>query len=142
MSIAKRKSSVPPVQRPRGTSQPKPWMPHEQQARQQPQPCRAREPQSSRSSHPSYEAYLRLRSLLTQASGTIADVANQLESHAVDIGDGGRAQLDDDLLVLDEELTIVKALLAGALDWDAGLQRLLDGEIPPIENDSSSEGDE
>ena len=80
-----------------------------------------------------------LRWLLTQASGTIADVAQQLESRAVDIDDRARVQLGDDVLVLDDELNTVKALLLKATDWDTELERLLKGEIPPPGADSDPE---
>lgn len=88
------------------------------------------------------EVLPRLRWLLTQASGTIADVANQLESSAADIGDGPRAQLLDDVSVVDAELDIVKALLVGPVDWDSDLKRLLEGEIPPLDTHDNSEDDE
>lgn len=84
----------------------------------------------------------RLRWLLTQAGGTIADVAQQLESNAADIADGVRAQLQDDVLVVDEELTLVKALLGGPVDWDSELKRLLEGEVRPHDTDGSPEDDE
>ena len=84
----------------------------------------------------------RLRWLLTQASGTIADVANQLESSAADIGDRARAQLLDDVFVVDAELEVVKALVAGPIDWDSDLKRLLEGEIPPPDTDGDSEDDD
>ena len=83
----------------------------------------------------------KLRWLLTQASGTIADVANQLEDGAAEIGDGARAQLLDDVFVVDAELEVVKALIAGPIDWDSDLKRLLDGEIPPPDTDGDSEHD-
>ena len=88
------------------------------------------------------EVLPRLRWLLTQAGGTIADVANQLETSAADIGDRARAQLLDDVFVVDAELEVVKALVAGPIDWDSDLQRLLDGEIPPSDTDDDSEDDE
>ena len=74
-----------------------------------------------------------LRWLLTQSSGTIADVAHQLETRAGDLDDGAREQLRDDVLVLDEELATVKALLIAPVDWDAENERLLAGEIPPFD---------
>lgn len=82
-----------------------------------------------------------LRWLLTQAGGTVADVAHRLESRAVDIDDRAREQLADDILVLDDELNAVKSLLLGAIDWDSELERLLKGEIPPPEDDTDAEGD-
>jgi hypothetical protein len=82
-----------------------------------------------------------LRWLLTQASGTVADVAHQLEAQAVDIDDRARVQLGDDVFVLEDELNAVKELLLGATDWDAELERLLNGEIPPHGADTDPEDD-
>lgn len=73
-----------------------------------------------------------LRWLLTQAAGTIGDVSYQLEIHAADIDDGERAQLRDDVLVLDAELAIINSLLIELHDWDSELGRLLKGELPPF----------
>jgi hypothetical protein len=76
-----------------------------------------------------------LRWLLTQASGTIEEVAHQLESHAADIDDGARAQLRDNVLTVDGELAVVKALLLELIDWDSELRRLLGDELPPLDTD-------
>jgi hypothetical protein len=75
-----------------------------------------------------------LRWLLTQASGAIARVAHQLEHRATDIDDEARVQLRDDVLVLDDELVELKALLL-AIDWDSELGHLLRGELPPFDSD-------
>ncbi len=83
-----------------------------------------------------------LRWLLAQAGGTIAEVAHQLESRAVDINDGAREQLRDDVLVLEDELEAVKALLVSFIDWDSELGRLIEGEIPPRETDMDTEDDD
>jgi hypothetical protein len=80
-----------------------------------------------------------LRWLLTHASGTIGRVAHQLERRAADIDDGARAQLRDDVLVLDDELAAVKALLLELIDWDSELERLLKGELPPLDADRDPE---
>jgi hypothetical protein len=80
-----------------------------------------------------------LRWRLSQAAGTIGDVAHRLESHAVDVDDGARAQLRDDVLVLDGELAVVKALLLQMIDWDSELERLLGGEF---DADTDPEDDE
>lgn len=82
-----------------------------------------------------------LRWLLTQASGTIGDVAHQLENRAADLGDDVRAQLRDDVLVLDGELAVVKSLLLELVDWDAELERLLQDERP-IDTDADPEDEE
>ena len=83
-----------------------------------------------------------LRWLLSQAGGTIGDVAHQLESHAAEIDDRARAQLRDDVLVLDGELAVIKALLVEVLDWDSELSRLLEDELPPPDADIEAEDDD
>jgi hypothetical protein len=83
----------------------------------------------------------RLSSLLTHASGKIADVADHLETRAADLDDDAREQLRDDVLALDEELATLTALLE-PVDWDAEHGRLLAGEIPPFQDDADDEQDE
>jgi hypothetical protein len=83
-----------------------------------------------------------LRWLLTQASGTIGEVANELESRAADIDDSARAQLRDDVLVLDGELAVVKALLFDLVDWDSELRRLLEDKLPPFDTGTDPGDDE
>jgi hypothetical protein len=80
-----------------------------------------------------------LRWLLTQATGTIGRVAHQLEHRAADIDDDGRAQLREDVLVLDDELATVKALLLQLIDWDSDFERLLKGELPPLDSERDAE---
>ena len=79
--------------------------------------------------------------LLNHSNGTIADVAHHLETRAADLDDDARERLRNDVLVLDDELATVKALLA-PVDWDAEHGRLLAGEIPPFEDDADDEQDE
>ena len=88
------------------------------------------------------ELLRRLRWLLTQASGTIANTAHQVETCAAALDDDAREQLLDDVLILDEELATLKALLVAPVDWDAEYRRLLAGEIGPYEPDADDEGDE
>jgi hypothetical protein len=83
----------------------------------------------------------RLRWLLTQSSGMIAAVANQLEDRPADVDDDARVKLQDDLDVLDDELALLKVLLLGPVDWDAEQGRLLAGEIPPFDDDDSDDED-
>ena len=83
-----------------------------------------------------------LRWLLTQTSGTIGRVAHQLEHRAAEIDDDARDHLRDDVLVVDDELATVKALLIQLTDWDAQLERLLDGEFAPFEADKDPEDDD
>jgi hypothetical protein len=80
----------------------------------------------------------RLRWLLAQSSGTIADVAHQLETHSFDLDDHAREQLRDDVLVIEEELAMLGALIA-SIDWDAEFERLLRDEIPGPETDADYE---
>lgn len=82
-----------------------------------------------------------LRWLLTQATGTIGEVSHELETRAADIDDGARAQLRDDVLSLDGELAVVKALLIERHDWDSELKRLLTDEVPPFDTDTDSADD-
>lgn len=62
-------------------------------------------------------------------------------TQAVEIDDRARVQLGDDVFVLEDELNAVKELLLGATDWDAELERLLNGEIPPHGADTDPEED-
>lgn len=82
-----------------------------------------------------------LRWLLTQSSGTIGRVVDELETRGTVIDDAALSQLRDDVLVVDEELTILKAMLLGNIDWDSELQQLLDGEIAPLDHDPDADGD-
>ena len=84
---------------------------------------------------------LTLRWLLIQSSGTIARAVDELETRGTVVDDADLAQLRDDVSVVDAELTILKAMLVGDIDWDSNLQRLLDGEIPPFEHESDADGD-
>ncbi|HEY2200583.1 MAG TPA: hypothetical protein VGH56_01740, partial [Solirubrobacteraceae bacterium] len=81
----------------------------------------------------------RLRWLLTESGGTIANVAHELETRAAEVDDDAREQLHDDLLALDDELAAVKTLLGNEVDWDAEARRLLAGEIPPFQSDADDE---
>jgi hypothetical protein len=77
-----------------------------------------------------------LRWLMAKASGTLGLIAYHLESRAADLDDDERAHLRDDVLVLEDELVTVKALLAGLIDWDAEFGRLLDDELPPPDSET------
>lgn len=81
----------------------------------------------------------RLRWLLTQAGGTIADVAHQLETRGADIDNGARTKLRDDVLALEEELAAIEALLGEPVDWDSEFARLLKDEIPPLDDDDGGD---
>jgi hypothetical protein len=82
-----------------------------------------------------------LRRLLTQSSGTIGRVVDELETRGTVIDDAALSQLRDDVLVVDEELTILKAMLLGDIDWDSELQQMLGSEIPPLDHDPDADGD-
>jgi hypothetical protein len=82
-----------------------------------------------------------LRWRLSEVIGTIAEVAHRLEGRASDLNDGARKHLRDDILVLDDELETVKALLAEPNDWDSGF-RLLEGDLPPLDADTDPDDDE
>jgi hypothetical protein len=84
----------------------------------------------------------RLRWLLTESAGTIANVAHELETRATEVDDHAREQLQDDILALEDELASVKTLLITEVDWDAENGRLLAGEIPPFQIDAGDEDGE
>ena len=79
-----------------------------------------------------------LRWLLTQSAGTMADVAHQLETRPFDVDDRAREQLRDDVLVIEEELAMLKGLLA-VVDWDAEFQGVLGEENPPPDTGTAHE---
>lgn len=81
------------------------------------------------------DTVLMLRWFVSEATGQIANVAYQLEIRADEIDDEARARLWHDLIILEEELTIVEALLEAPIDWDAENRRLLAGEVPSFEDD-------
>jgi uncharacterized Zn finger protein len=81
----------------------------------------------------------RLRWLVREATGTIGDLAHRLERRASDIDDEARAQLREDLDVLEDELEAVRALLISPAGWDAQLTRLLEDEVPPLEDHTDPE---
>ena len=83
-----------------------------------------------------------LRWLMTESSGTIANIAHQLETHATELDDDACDQLRDDVLTLDEDLAALKALLPAPVDWDAAHGRLIAGEIPPFEEESDEDEDD
>jgi hypothetical protein len=88
------------------------------------------------------EPLRRLRWLMAEASGTIANIAHQLETHASKLDDYAREQLLDDVLVLDEDLDVLRGLLPATVDWDAAHGRLIAGEIPPFDDESDDEDED
>jgi hypothetical protein len=98
--------------------QPDPW----------PNPQRAAELEAG-------ELLRRLRWLMTESSGTIANIAHQLETRAAELDDDACDQLRDDVLVLEEDIATLKGQLGAPVDWDAEHERLIAGEVPPFEDD-------
>jgi hypothetical protein len=81
----------------------------------------------------------RLRWLVSDAAGTIGDLAHRLERRATEIDDQARAELRKDLVILEDELEAVRGLLMSPADWDAKLRRLLEDEVPPFEDHTDPE---
>jgi hypothetical protein len=77
----------------------------------------------------------RLRWLMTESSGTLANIAHQLETRAAELDDDACDQLREDVLILDEDIATLKALLIAPVDWDIEHGRLIAGELPPFEDD-------
>ncbi|HEY1715990.1 MAG TPA: hypothetical protein VGG07_24040 [Solirubrobacteraceae bacterium] len=88
------------------------------------------------------EPLRRLRWLMAEASGTIANIAHQLETHASKLDEYASEQLLDDVLVLDEDLAVLKTLLPVPVDWDAAHGRLIAGELAPFEDESDEEDED
>jgi hypothetical protein len=81
-----------------------------------------------------------LRWRLAQSSGTIAHVAHQLETHPFELDEDARDQLRDDVLVIEEQMAVLGALLS-SIDWDAEFERTLREELPRPETDADSDDD-
>jgi hypothetical protein len=81
------------------------------------------------------ELLRRLRRLMTESSGTIANIAHQLETRAAELDDDACDQLRDDVLVLEEDIATLKGQLVAPVDWDAEHERLIAGELPSFEDD-------
>ncbi len=82
-----------------------------------------------------------MRSLMSEATATAADVTHLLETRGDALDEGARAQLREDALLLDEEVETLKVLLLAPADWDAEYERLLAGDLPPFEHDPDDEDD-
>lgn len=79
-----------------------------------------------------------LRWRLAQSSGTIAHVAHQLETHPFDLDEDARDRLRGDVLVIEHELAMLRALLS-SIDWDAEFERTLREEFPRFDTEADSE---
>jgi hypothetical protein len=88
------------------------------------------------------ELLRRLRRLMTESTVTIANIAQQLQTRAAELDADACEQLRDDVLVLDEHVMTLKALLAAPVDWDAAHERLIAGEVPPFEDDSDEDDED
>jgi hypothetical protein len=81
-----------------------------------------------------------LRRLLAWSGGTIADVTQALELRGSELDAAARSLLQDELDALDSDLELLRAVLTDRMDWDRAYERLLAGEIPPL--DDSTLGDD
>jgi hypothetical protein len=88
------------------------------------------------------ELLRRLRRLMTESSGTVANIAHQLETRAAELDDDACDKLRDDVLVLEEDIAMLKGLLVARVDWDAAHERLIAGEVPPFEDDTDHDDDD
>lgn len=87
------------------------------------------------------EVVARLRWLLSHATGTIANVAHQIDTRGDEVDYDAREQLKDDILALDDELATLKATVLVPADWDDEFEDLLTGRIPPFETDGDDPQD-
>lgn len=88
------------------------------------------------------ELLRRLRRLMTESSGTVANIAHQLETRAAELDDDACDKLRDDVLVLEEDIAMLKGLLVARVDWDAAHERLIAGEVPPFDDDTDHDDDD
>jgi hypothetical protein len=77
----------------------------------------------------------RLRWLMSESSGTLAYIAHQLETRDAELDEDACEQLRDDVLVLEDDMAVLKALLLAPVDWDAEHGRLIAGELSPFQDD-------
>jgi hypothetical protein len=80
-----------------------------------------------------------LRRLLAWSGGTIADVTQALELRGSELDATARALLHDELDALDSDLALLRSVLTDRMDWDRAYQRLLAGEIPPLDEHALNE---
>jgi hypothetical protein len=74
-----------------------------------------------------------LRRLLAWSGGTIADVTQALELRGSELDAEARSLLQDELDALDSDLALLRSVLTDRMDWDRAYERLLAGEIPPLD---------
>jgi hypothetical protein len=74
-----------------------------------------------------------LRRLLAWSGGTIADVTQALELRGSELDAAARSLLQDELDALDSDLALLRSVLTDRMDWDRAYERLLAGEIAPLD---------
>ena len=79
-----------------------------------------------------------LRRLLAWSGGTIADVTQALELRGGELDAAARSLLQEELDALDSDLALLRAVLTERMDWDRAYERLLAGEIPPLDEHALS----
>jgi hypothetical protein len=88
------------------------------------------------------ELALELRRLIAWSGGTIADVAEALETHGSDLDKSARELLRDEVESLELDLAMLNVQLADPVDWDTEFERLLDGEVAPFDDPAGEEDDD
>ncbi len=83
-----------------------------------------------------------LRRLIAWSGGTIADVAQALETRGADLDENARELLNDELAALEVDLATLNVHLADPVDWDNELGCLLAGEVAPFDDLVGDEGDQ
>ena len=83
-----------------------------------------------------------LRRLIAWSGGTIADVAQALETRGADLDENARELLNDELAALEVDLATLNVHLADPVDWDNELGCLLAGEVAPFDDLVGDEDDQ
>jgi hypothetical protein len=83
-----------------------------------------------------------LRRLIAWSGGTLADVAQALETRAADLDENARELLNDELAALEVDLATLTVHLADPVDWDTELGCLLAGEVAPFDDRVGDEDDQ
>lgn len=82
-----------------------------------------------------------LRRLIAWCGGTIADVAQALETRGADLDENARELLRDEVAALDVDLATLNVHLADPVDWDSEFEFLLAGEVAPFDELAGDEDD-
>ena len=83
-----------------------------------------------------------LRRLIASSGGTIADVAQALETRGADLDEHARELLNDELAALEVDLATLNVHLADPVDWDNEFECLLAGEVAPFDDLVGDEDDQ